>query len=73
MFPKGGSIHMEAATVRRRRSTMDQGRGNTQHLLILLGRQQWRGQEYAALARYSFSPLDGPKSHTAYMQHKYNI
>lgn len=60
---KGGSIHMEAATLRRRRSTADQGRGNTQHLLILLGRQRWR-EELAAFALYSFSPLDGTKSHT---------
>lgn len=63
MSIKGGSIHMEAATLRRRRSTADQGPGNTQHLLILLGRQRWR-EELAAFALYSLSPLDGTKSHT---------
>lgn len=39
------------------------GPGNTQHLLILLGRQRWR-EELAAFALYSLSPLDGTKSHT---------
>lgn len=52
MSIKGGSIHMEAATLRRRRSTA-----------FLLGRQRWR-EELAAFALYSFSPLDGTKSHT---------
>lgn len=57
------SIHMEAATLRRRRSTADQGRWNTQHLLILLGRQRWR-EEFAAFSLHSLSPWNCTKSHT---------